>query len=84
MHDVKMEEHVLMYRVKRITMLWARLNKISESPAVLNLGTSVEHEEADRVNCLSCAVGYCTCSGTVTRRGRDDMIEAGILVTRVV
>lgn len=47
-------------------MLWVRVNTISESPAVLNLGTWVEHEEADGVNCISCAVGYCTCSEAVT------------------
>lgn len=48
-------------------MLWEDMNTVSESPALLNLGTSVDHDQADGVNCLSYVVEYCTCSGAFTK-----------------
>ena len=63
-------------------MLWVRLNTISESPVVLNLGTSVDHDQTDSVNCLSCPVGYRTCSRAVIGIEMSRIIGSGFLTTQ--
>lgn len=60
------------------------MNTVSESPASLYLGTSVDHDRADGVNCLSYVVEYCTCSGALTKIEIDSIIRADLPVIRGV